>query len=218
MQTYKRNQVEEAVGAALDRSDAEAASELRIRIKRLLETDRALGRGPHAGDLRRRYAFYSGESPGSGLEVWFSAYEAFALLVGLLLMQHRWPQGTAVRLMREARPTLEPEHVRILGQDPKELFDPVQIEKQAAPGMMAVDTNDPVFLAIVTVGRSEAAKAEGAPHVVRVCRGETDLMRFMRQNAPPGMSMTSIEVARLAHILANHLTKTEPKRRGRTSR
>ena len=161
MQTYKRNQVEEAVRAALDRSDAEAASELRIRIKRLLETDRALGRGPHAGDLRRRYAFYSGESPGSGLEVWFSAYEAFALLVGLLLMQHRWPQGTAVRLMREARPTLELEHARILGQDPKKLFDPVQIEKQAAPGMMAVDTTDPVFLAIVTAGRSEAAKAEG---------------------------------------------------------
>ena len=127
------------------------------------------------------------------------AYEAFAVLVGLLLMQHRWPQGTAVRLMREARPTLEPEHARILGQDPKELFDPVQIEKQAAPGMMAVDTTDPVFLAIVTAGRSEAAKAEGAPHAVRVCRGEADLMSFMRQNAPPGMSMTSIEVARLAH-------------------
>ena len=213
MLRYKRNQVEEAIAAALDRRNADVASELRIRIKRLLETDRALGREPRAF-----YAFYTSEAPGRGLEVWFSDYEAFALLIGLLLMQHRWPQGTAVRLMREARPTLEPEHARILAQDRDELFDPAQIEAHAAPGMIAVATTRPVFLAVVTAGRSEAAKAEGALHVVRVCRSEADLMRFMRQQAPPGMSTTAIEVASLAHRLADRLARTEPKRRGRSGR
>jgi hypothetical protein len=62
MLRYKRNQVEEAIAAALDRRDADVASELRIRIKRLLETDRALGREPRA-----TYAFfYTGGAPGRG--------------------------------------------------------------------------------------------------------------------------------------------------------
>ena len=213
MDRYKRNQVEEAIAAALDGSAAEGPSELRIRMKRLLETDRALGREPRA-----MYAFYTGEAPGRGLEVWFSKYEAFAVLVGLLLMQHRWPQRTAVRLMRDARATLEPEHARILAQDPIKVFDPARIEAQAAPGKMAVATADPVFLAIVTAGRSKSAKEEGAHRAVRVCRGEADLMRFMLQQAPPGMSTTSIEVGSLAHLLASRLTRTEPKRRGRSGR
>ena len=66
MLRYKRNQVEEAIAAALDRDVPMAAlPNLRIRIKRLLETDRALAsRATHS---RRAYAFYTGEAPGSGL-------------------------------------------------------------------------------------------------------------------------------------------------------
>jgi predicted DNA-binding transcriptional regulator YafY len=53
------------------------------------------------------------------VEVWFSEYEAFALLNGLRLMAHGWPQGVAVTLMRRVRSELEKQHARILNQDLK---------------------------------------------------------------------------------------------------
>ena len=37
---------------------------------------------------RANFAFYSMDAPGRGIEIWFSEYVAFALLVGLRLMQH----------------------------------------------------------------------------------------------------------------------------------
>src|SRR5918993_1752239 len=132
MVRYKRNQVEEAIANALVQAEVEAGSDLRIRLKRLLETDRTLSRKAlSASD--QPFAFYTDEEPGRGVEVWFSPYEAFALLMGVLLMQHRWPQGTAVRILRQARPNLEPEHARILAQDPKELFEEDTVRRRAAP-------------------------------------------------------------------------------------
>jgi hypothetical protein len=95
--------------------------------------------------------------------VWFSPYEAFALLLGLLLLEHRWPQQTAVRIMRQARPMLEPEHARILSLDPKVLFDENNPEEQAAPGAMAVGSLAPVFLAIVSGGTPQRAIGSAAP-------------------------------------------------------
>jgi hypothetical protein len=215
MQQYKRNQVEEAIEASMRHGEADPSADLRVRIKRLLDVDRTTARA--AAD--RDCAFYSGKAPGSGTEVWFSAYEAFSLLLGLLLLQHQWPQGTVVRIMRQARPKLEPEHARILAEDPAALFDAVEIAAQAAPGAMAVDSADAVFLAIVTTGRSEAARADIGPHAVSVCRGRAKLMTFMRERALVGLSsMTSLEVTSPAHLLAHHLHQTSPRARGRQGR
>jgi len=217
MQLYKRNQVEEAIAAALAQPDHEAASDLSVRLKRLLETDRALARESAAGSLRPLYAFYTGEAPGRGGEVWFSPYEAFALMLGVRLMEHRWPQGTAVRILRQARPVLEPEHARILAQDPERLLDAAEVRRQAAPGKVAVASTHPVFLAIVTAwgGRADL---DAAPHAQRVCRGEGDLMQFWHQQAPLGSSMTVLELTIPAHGLAACLARTSPKTRGRASR
>ena len=84
-------------------------------------------------------------------------------------MQHRWPQGTAVRLMRQARPTLEPEHARILAQDPDELFDEAEVLRQATPGMAVAASTDPVFLAIVTEWRRQTDP--DLPHPARSSAG-----------------------------------------------
>ena len=122
---FKRNQVEQAILAMLggDNRDADAP-DLRVRMKRLLDADRLLGRDKKSSDPdRASYAFYSGEAPGSGVEVWFSSYEAFALQIALRLLAHGWPQGTVVRLLRQVRQDLETEHRRILEQDPSVLFD-----------------------------------------------------------------------------------------------
>ena len=91
---------------------------LRTRLKRLLESDRALGRVSRANDpARANYAFFSADAQGSGVEVWFSEYEAFSLLNGLRLMEHGWPQSFAVSIMRRVRADLEKDHARILKQD-----------------------------------------------------------------------------------------------------
>jgi hypothetical protein len=215
---YKRNQVEGAIASAIGANDDRSSSELRVRIKRLLEADRALGCEPTANDPERTmYAFYSSNAPGSGLEVWFSVYEVFALLLALQLQRHGWPQGTVVRIMRRARPTLEPHHTRILTHDPRRLFDKDAVLRQARPGMLAVDNTDPVFLAIVTGKRehSGSAHADSVPRAVSACRGQFELMAFTRQQAPAGMSTTSLEVVGHAHRLAQHLGRTKPRTRGR---
>src|SRR5215208_2755760 len=145
---FKRNQIEDAILATLRGHDGDAESpDLRVRIKRLLDADRLLEPEVGSGRHEPSYAFYSNEAPGSGKEVWFSSYEAFALLVALRLLGHGWPQGTVVRVMRQVRQQLEPEHRRILEQDPDALFDPEEVRRRATPGAMATNSVDPVFLA-----------------------------------------------------------------------
>src|SRR4051794_36055397 len=123
MNDYKRNQLEEAIASVFDTSSEKRALELRTRIKRLLELDRRLGRKVRSNDRERaHFAFFSQEAPGTGADISFSAYEAFALLTGLRMMEHGWPQGLAVSLLRRIRPELEFEHARILRQRPAQLF------------------------------------------------------------------------------------------------
>ena len=217
MSHYKRNQVEESIAATLQKAGAEPAADLRTRMKRLLETDRALATDDAAGLLRPGYAFYTGAAPGRGVEVWFSPYEAFALFLGVLLQQHRWPQGTAVRILRQARPKLEPEHARILALAPDRLFDEVRVRRRMTRGRPAFETNNPSFLAIATAWGSRA-DADAAPHALAVCAGEEELMKFRRRNAPAGSSMTVLELTAPAHRLAACLDQTKPKTRGRAAR
>ena len=148
---FKRNQVEAAMSRIFEPGSAKPSSELRTRMKRLLETDRSFGRNKRSTDPARvHFAFYSGEAPGRGIEIWFSGYEAFALLTALRLMHHSWPQGFAVAVLRYVRPELERHHHWILQQDPATLFDQQQILKNAKAGDLAVGNTNPVFLAIIS--------------------------------------------------------------------
>ena len=117
--SYKRNQVEEAIARIFVPNCEKPSSELRTRIKRLLDLDRSIGRKIRSKDAEEaNFGFFSGEAPGTGADVSFSEYEAFALLNGLRIMNHGWPQGFAVSIMRRVRPDLESEHARILRQRP----------------------------------------------------------------------------------------------------
>ena len=95
---YKRNQVEQVICQTFRAEDARA-DELKLRLKRLLVTDRRLVRRKGA-DKRagRGYAFYSQEAPGSGTEVMFSGYEGFALLAGLMTLEHGMPPAGGIGL------------------------------------------------------------------------------------------------------------------------
>jgi len=210
---YKRNQIEEAISAVLEPRASEPSSELRTRVKRLLEADRALGRDPRSSNPERAvYAFFSAEAPGSGVEVWFSDCEAFALLNGLRLMSHGWPQGFATVVLRRVRPELEQQHARILKQDPKWLFDQEAILRAAKAGDMAFDNRDPVLLTIV----SKPGAAQTQPHRCAICRGPGEATRFAWEASKGLGAWTMFELASVAHRLSNELERTEPRHRGRS--
>jgi hypothetical protein len=212
MERFKRNQIEDAILRTLDATDARA-SVLKLRMKRLLVTDRRLGRGKRS-DVRpgRGYAFYSQQPPGSGVEVLFSGYEALALIVAISLLEHGMPQATVVRIMRELRPDLEAAHSDTLKKDPKALFDAKAVRRRVRPGMLAVDNTDPVFLAIVKCPAPSADKIDAS---LAVCRGHRGLTDFLKKYAIPGSAATMSELATLMHKLATNLARTQPIKRGR---
>jgi len=216
MTDYKRNQVEEAISGVLEPRSPEPTAELRTRIKRLLETDRAAGRVQRSDDPERAsYAFYSADAPGSGVEVKFSGYEAFALLIGLFLMTHGSPQSFAVSVMRRVRPEMEREHVRILRQDPKLLFDQEMIRSNAKAGDMVFNNTDPVLLTIVS--KSGVAAAEQRQlHACTICRGPIAAHRFVWKVSGGVGGSTMFELVGAAHSLARALAGTEPRPRGRS--
>ena len=159
--SYKRNQVEEAIARIFVPNCEKPPSELRTRIKRLLDLDRSIGRKIRSKDAEEaNFGFFSGEAPGTGADISFSEYEAFALLNGLRIMDHGWPQGFAVSIMRRVRLDLEREHARILRQDPGKLFDWETIRARARPGDIAVDNTDPVFLTLASKAQRAADEAQ----------------------------------------------------------
>jgi hypothetical protein len=212
---FKRNQVEEAILRTLGAKDARAA-ELKLRLHRLLVIDRRLGRAKRGRDRAgSRYAFYSQEPPGSGVEVMFSGYEAFALLVSIMLLEHGVPQRATVHILRQVRGDLETAHAQRLKMDPKVLFDPQAVRAMAKPGMIATDNIAPVFLAFVRLSGSEVdGKVREA---ITVCRGHDELVAFITKHSVPGLGATFFELVSLMWKLADNLAQTRPIKRGRAS-
>src|SRR5688572_10102116 len=184
--SYKRSQLETAITRLFIPGSNEPTSELRTRIKRLLELDRNLGRKLRSPDAEENnFAFFSEEAPGTGADILFSEYEAFALLNALSIMEHGWPQSFAVSIMRRVRPDLTKEHARILRQDPEKLFDPETIRAKAHPGAVVVDNTDPVFLTVVSKGHRAPDETKTMP-VCAVCRGLEAVSKFSRQTSASG--------------------------------
>jgi hypothetical protein len=213
--SYKRSQLEAAITRLFKPDSNEPASELRTRIKRLLELDRNLGRKLRSQDPEEgNFAFFSEEPPGTGADISFSEYEAFALLNALSIMEHGWPQSFAVSIMRRVRPNLTKEHARILRQDPQKLIDTEATRKNPSPGDPVVDNTDPVFLTVVSKGHRAPNETKTVPECA-VCRGLEAVNKFCRQMGASGWTMW--EVATIAHKLRGELRNTEPRRRGRVS-
>ncbi len=209
---YKRNQVEEAIFRTFGARDARI-DELKSRLKRLLVTDRRLG-GDSDEQGDRHYAFYSQEPPGSGTEVKFSGYEAFALLAAIMLLEHGLPQATVVKVMRHVRRPLEAAHAESLKEDPAKLFDWQAILAQAKPGMMAVSSTSPIFLAFVRLTDSSVDDPTSGTDAT-VCRGHEALGAFFKRHSEPGMGVTIFEFVELIHRLAGNLLHIRPAKRGR---
>ena len=188
---FKRNQVEEAIALVFEPGSAKPTSELRTRLKRLLETDRGLDRNKRSADPERaNFAFYSTDAPGRGVENRFSDYDAFALLLGLRLMRHGWPQGFTVAALRRVKPELEKHHARIFKQGPEVLFDDQRIRQRAKAGDIAVDNADPAFLVIISRDQEDRSGSNPAA----ICRSQDQLMRFIKAQGV-GKAWTVLELA-----------------------
>jgi hypothetical protein len=210
--SYKRNQVEEAILRMSEPDLARPSSQTRTRLKRLLDTDRRLGRTKHSTHPERAsFAFYTTDAPGRGVELWFSQYEAFALLLGLNLMRHSWPQRLVVTVLRRVRPELEKLHAYVMTQDRSVLFDERMIRQQAKAGSRAVGTTKPVFLAI----SGERTPRSGS-NPVAICHGDKQLTAFIHAQEL-GQTSTIVELVTAMHALSCELDKTKPSKRGRGS-
>jgi hypothetical protein len=210
---FKRNQVEEAIANVLEPGSAKPSSEMRTRLRRLLETDRALGRNKRSGDPERaNFAFSGMDAPGRGFENWFTGYEAFALLTGLRLMRDRWPQGLVVAVLRRVKPDLERHHARLLRQNLTILLDHERVRQQARPGDLGVSNTDPVFLVINSKDREHHGRANPAA----IYQGQAALMGFINTWGA-GQTWTVMELGTSIQALSLALTKTVPRQRGRAS-
>ncbi|MFK4538454.1 hypothetical protein [Bradyrhizobium ottawaense] len=211
MISYKRNQIEDAIVTALGANDAKSEANLVTRVKRLLDTDRASEVRPQSNRAElANYAFFSGDAPGKGGEIQFSEYESFALLIGLQMLNHKWPQKFVVETLRRIRPTLERQHKRIMRLDPAKLFDPDLIRLQARPGSPALPSTSLVFLLIW----SDQRTAEDPAPTVEIF--EDYGAAFKRGLEKPGRSTTWLELTRSAHALSEQLSKALPRKRGRS--
>jgi hypothetical protein len=213
---YKRNQIELAISGLLEPKAGKLSSGLRTRIKRLLETDRALGRNKRSNDPEKaNFAFFQDEAPGTGNEVWFSEYEVFALVLGLQLMQHSWTQRFAVSVLRRVRPSLEREHKRILNLDPRKLFDAKALETARSPGSHAYPTTEPALLVIVS-HHGLSADQEDRPYACSVQRDFSSSAEWVQKTIRGvGGGSSMFELTIVAHRLAQALQQTTPQSRGR---
>jgi hypothetical protein len=212
VKTFKRNQIEEAIARLSGEKNTKPSAALRTRIKRLLDTDRNLGRKAQSKNPEEnQYAFYSEDAPGKGVEIWFSEYEAFALHLGLRLLAHGWPQTFVVSVLRRERSALEAQHQRILKQNYDELFDRKKILQKATPGALAFNNADPVFLLIVSPTMSMQDNL--LQLATAVCHGEQAAGQFRRQRN--AISTSFFELATPARDLNNALSQSEPRKRGR---
>lgn len=201
---FKRNQIEDAIGRLLEPETSPPSTLLRTRIKRLLDTDRETATQPedHEADAAP-FAFYGAASPGRGVEVKFSSYEAYAVFLGVRLLQQGWPQLKVVRVMRRVRPSLAPKHRAILKKDPAQLFDDEAIRAAAKPGDLYWGTTDPLLM-IIAAQNEWDAESPSLP----------DVSIAPNLSGPVAGPMTIIELVVPAWRLAWALEDTSARRRG----
>lgn len=108
---YKRNQVEWAIWQLIvsnGNSGGKPPQAFRTRIKRLLDIDRS------APEDSPGFAFSDGPAGGQGVDVSFTAFDAFCLALGLELLDMGFKQAEVVFLLQHIRSQLRGEFDWIL--------------------------------------------------------------------------------------------------------
>ena len=219
---YRRNQVETAIERVTCgvHTAPQLASGLRVRIKRLIETDRAMGADRRSRDPRERhYAFFDEPPPGRGTEVTYSDLGAFALFLALRLMDAGLPQSETVLFVRRIRPELEEEHSRILARKWESLIDhkaSKTLENEVANGQLVEGFDRMEFLVALAGQVTVQVGYDGEVSSANIVRGKEQLTKLLAHLAAwGGAPIICIELVNPAHQLAYWLSRTEPTKRGR---
>jgi hypothetical protein len=223
--TYKRNQIERAVGLIAGRREpsGEAALEIRNDLKRLLDIDR----NPRAARLdwsHPHHAFYDGPPPGRGAEIGYSRYHAFALLAGWRLLQGGLPQSTVVKFLREVRRELEPAHEAILALDPARLrpeLAAAERERRLADGVIVHEAGRMRFLVLEGALKGEPIHVptrDDGGGTGNVCADAATLLERMRASSHLGRALTVLEIVNPALQLAVLLERVPVRKRGPAAR
>ncbi len=123
---FTRGQIEWAIAQATGRTEGlsdEPRQDLKMKVKRLLDLDRKRGdrRGESLAESFGASPFLRAGLPGKGFAISYTRFDAFALLLGLHLLDANVPQMAVIRLLRRIRPELQREHERILRLSPQAL-------------------------------------------------------------------------------------------------
>jgi hypothetical protein len=189
---YKRNQVIDAIETALASGDRRPPSQIATRLKRLLHADRLLERSPRSKTPEQStYAFFSGKLAGSGNENLYSPFEAFALFLGIRLLDNGFPQRTVVRILRSIRGELE--------------------NGLAAEWRRQERIQAQWYLARLA---PEGSSSDSFAGTVSVCRGEVAVANLLKR-AREGQIMTVIELTGPMRRFKAAIETTLPVKRGR---
>jgi hypothetical protein len=221
--TYRRGQVEWALWqlSVVGRPTADEPSSIfRNRIKRLLEIDRERlkGRGKKDQDL----AFSEDKPEGTGIDVVFSAYDAFILALGLDLLRMGFVQSEVASLMLYLRPRLGGTFSRILHNPPS------SERRSLKTGRSLIRREDDrrVFLVIERVEMSEEFPAfaqgktarEGAFYrEPKICRGLQEVTDELDRMDQVFRRALVLDLAHTAWNVSRFLADAPEIKRGRPS-
>jgi hypothetical protein len=137
----------------------------------------------------------------------FSEVNAFALLMGIRMLNHGWPQSFVVSRLRQAHEEMATRHRAILAAAPR---PPQQILGE--PGEMAPSYPNSPFLIIVS---DEKTDHPDKGSYVRFFDNQEVAFRFQMKELGRSCSWFGLEGA--ARALHEHLISSLPKPRGRSA-
>jgi hypothetical protein len=221
--TYRRGQVEWALWqfATIEFNTGEnAQKDLRIRLKHLLEIDRE--GAPFGKEVFRRarvHALSSSAPEGTGVDIDFSAFDAFCIAIALDLLRTGFKQSEVMILMGRIRGLLEQPFQQILENPPPRRPHGNKVEPQPAR-----HADRHVFLVVERVEASErhAEYATGKYARVplniepRVFVGVPALSDYMATMDHVFRRAIVVEIAQIAARLTEFLEKAPKISRGRS--
>ena len=157
--------------------------------------------------------------PGKGVAIAYTRYDAFALLLGLHLLDSNVPQMAVIRLLRLIRLELEREHERILRLSPKRLAQSKHgLEGRIKEGLLVEDPRKMVFLVLPTGAGADLLyrrKQDDTIELANIARSPAELVDVVAHLTLVSPPVLVFELINPAHQLAWWLDHAPLIRRGR---
>jgi hypothetical protein len=220
---FTRGQIEWAIAQATGRTvrpGCEPRHDLKMRMKRLLDIDRNKGIDAAKAEPEfRRFAFLEGGLPGKGTAISYTAYDAFALLLGLQLLDNNVLQMAVIRLLRRIRRELELEYQRILRLSSGRLTQGKHgLESRIKEGMLVKDSRKMVFLVLPTGAGADLLyrrKQDDTIELANIARSPAELVGVVAHLTRVSPPVLVFELTNPARQLAWWLDRAPLIRRGR---